>query len=536
MVTLSMLISDLGPWVLSVSPEQKTFREYRGIYMIDGLTATEQNMIYVGSCDSVTRLLVRGTLADNCVIFSAGDSDALRNAPVRGIILVITSLSVASLYNQLTRTLLQCEDWQQLLSTGARKGMKPLLQAAARQFGFSVMLLSPNLRPMLRSIQDGEEALMPLDPEKETSAPQTALANLLKQLEDAGNASAVVTERKTGYVYGLIPISREHTILSYLFACSSGSRSTLQNILYVMAPAIARLMLDDTWQTTKTDTFQTLAAQFLGDRPDDLDKLEVKLKQLPTKPKRFMRGIIIRSIDDDGQPLPVYPQNLRQMYHEVQNLFPLDNAAILDECIYIMTSDEKPDAPITIPQNDAFEALLQKYHAYAMVSNPSQRLQGVRVLFRQCFQILPAAIAIRLPVDAAQRCLRFDRYAPYYIIQLCEQSAKNAMNSDDILYLCHPAVLTLTRYDRAYNSNLRDTLFNFLMNDRSISATSRKLFMHRNTTIYKLNKIQELINDDLENPYTRHQLILSCMIIRYVEQYQHAPFNLPPLESSLLRK
>ena len=107
---------------------------------------------------------------------------------------------------------------------------------------------------------------------------------------------------------------------------------------------------------------------------------------------------------------------------------------------------------------------------------------------------------------------------------------------NDILYLCHPAILTLTRYDRAYNSNLRDTLFTFLMNDRSISETSRKMFMHRNTTIYKLNKIQELINDNLENPYTRHQLILSCMIIRYVEQYQHSTFQLPPLESSLLRK
>lgn len=536
MVTLPMLISDLGPCVLSVSPEQKTFREYRGIYLIDGLTATEQNMVYVGSCDSVTRLLVRGTLADNCVIFSAGDSDALRNAPTRGIILIITSLSVASLYNQLTRTFLQCEDWQQLLSAGGKKGLKPLLQAAAKQFGFSVMLLSPNLRPMLRSIQDGEDSLMPLDPDKETCAPQIALSNLLKQLEDAGNASAVVSERKTGYIYGLIPISREHTILSYLFACSSSSRSTLQNILYVMAPVIARLMMDDTWQVTGTDTFQTLAAQFLGDKPDDLDKLEVKLKQLPNKPKRFMRGIIIRPIDDDGQPLPIYPQSLRQMYHEVQNLFPLDNAAILDECIYLMTSDEKPDAPITISENDGFESLLQKHRAYAMVSNPSQRLQGVRVLFRQCFQILPAAVAIHLQKDTAQRCLRFDRYAPYYIIQLCEQSANHAMNSNDILYLCHPAVLTLTRYDRAYNSNLRDTLFNFLMNDRSISATSRKLFMHRNTTIYKLNKIQELINDDLENPYTRHQLILSCMIIRYVEQYQHAPFNLPPLASSLLRK
>ena len=110
------------------------------------------------------------------------------------------------------------------------------------------------------------------------------------------------------------------------------------------------------------------------------------------------------------------------------------------------------------------------------------------------------------------------------------------MGDNDILYLCHPAVLTLTRYDRAYNNNLRDTLFTYLMHDRSISETSRKLFQHRNTTIYKINQIQEMVNDDLENPYTRHQLILSCMIIRYLERCQHVSIDLLPVDNRLLRR
>ena len=208
-------------------------------------------------------------------------------------------------------------------------------------------------------------------------------------------------------------------------------------------------MLDDESAAPDTDSFQALAAQFLGEQPEDLDKLEQKLRLLPNKPKRFMRGIVIRHIEDDGHPSPIYPQNLRQLFHEVQNFFPLDNVAMLDECVYVMTSDDKPDAPITIVDSEAFEALLQRNSAYAMVSNPSQRLRGVRVLFRQCFQILPASVAIRFQEESERHCLRFDRYSPYYIIRLCEQSAAREMGVNDILYLCHPAVLTLTRYDRA---------------------------------------------------------------------------------------
>lgn len=531
MITLPMLLSDIKPSILSLSGVQKTYREYRGIYLIDSLNATEENMVYVGTCDAVSRLLVRGELADNCLIFSAGTSISLQNAPARGVTLVITSLSLTALYNQLTKSFLQYEDWQHLLLAESKKGMRALLSAASHHFGLSVILTTGDLRPLARSIREDDSAVISAD-----SISSPVLTQLLEKLEQSREYTAAVTRRKNGYVHALVPIHRQNTILGYLFACSNGGSSILQNILYVMAQTIAQLMTNDEWNIRESDSFQALAAQLFGDTPENMDKLEDCLKHLPNKPKRFMRGIIIRIILEDGNDIPVYPQKLRQLYQEVCLLFPLDNTALLDECIYVMTSDDKPDSPITVTENSVFEALLEKHGAYAMVSNPSQRLQGVRVLFRQCFQILPAAVSVRYEEESGHRCLRFDRYSPYYIIRLCEQSVRHELGINDILYLCHPAVLTLTRYDRAYNNNLRDTLFTFLMNDRSISETSRKLFMHRNTTIYKLNKIQELIHDTLDNPYTRHQLILSCMIIRYVEQYQHAPFNLPPLESSLLRK
>ena len=46
----------------------------------------------------------------------------------------------------------------------------------------------------------------------------------------------------------------------------------------------------------------------------------------------------------------------------------------------------------------------------------------------------------------------------------------------------------------------------------------------------------ELTGDDLTNPYTRHQMVFSCMIIRYVEEYLRQNVDLPPLENNLLRK
>ncbi len=536
MITLPMLMNHLKPHILDIYSEKETFCEYRGIYLVDGTPVTENDLIYVGDNDSIAQLLIGNSIESGCVLFSAGDSDLLQNAPRHGTTLITTDLPLIGLYNELFQAFMQYDNWKQLLQAESKRGLRSILQAAANEVGFSVLLLNPNLRLIVQHIRSGEETFMLLEPDNEHNLPFTNLQFLLKKSEIAENNTTILTQRKDGYIYALIPITHEHIILGYLFACSNGRASILNNMMYVLSQTIARQMISDSSILSVSDTFQSLAVQFLDEQAENLDKLEARLRRLPNKPKLFMRGIVIRQIDEDGKPSPIYQQSLRQLCLETQRLFPLDHVALLNECIYVMTSDDKPDSPITVDENPEFEQLLKKHGAFAMVSNPSQRLRGVRVLFRQCFQVLPLAVSVRMEEDEEKRCMRFDRYSPYYIIHLCEKSSLSEMGVHDILYLCHPAVLTLTRYDRAFNSNLRDTLFCFLINDRSISETSRKMFMHRNTTIYKLNKIQDLIHDDLSNPYTRHQLILSCMIIRYAEKYLRSPLNLPPLESSIFRK
>ena len=49
------------------------------------------------------------------------------------------------------------------------------------------------------------------------------------------------------------------------------------------------------------------------------------------------------------------------------------------------------------------------------------------------------------------------------------------------------------------DKNLLTTGINFIENDLNISKTSNMLFLHRNTLIYRLEKIKEYLNLDLKN-------------------------------------
>lgn len=532
MVNRSMLIRDMESHIRYNCLSDHSFQEYRGIRLVEYEPITEPDLVYAGECENLARLLISGKVEEGCILFASGESERLRNAPHRNITVIATDLSLIALYNHLAEIFLQVDMLKALIETHENKDTRHFLKTFSRQNGISLFFLSEEYRPLIRCVQPDDKELFPEHFMNPGQRARDVLFGMLSEMEKLGDDTAVITERQNGYIFGLIPVSRKSSVRGYLFACSNGRKSILRNILFVLAPVCYDMLEKDEAESQGEDSFQVLAMQFLGDQPGDMEKLEMRLRHLKNPPKKFKRSIVIRFVDEDGKVPPLHPQNLRKLFQELHRFFPNDHMALINECIYIMTSEEILDTALHIQDAEKFEELLCQYRAFAMVSNASYNLKGVRILATQCYQVLPIAVAVRINEEKDKHLLTFERYAPYYIIHLCHKSAAEEMGSDDIIYLCHPAINILTRYDRAYHQNLRDTLFSYLMNDRSIARTSEKMFIHRNTAIYKLNKIQELISDALDNPYTRHQLILSCMIIRYIEEYQHASFHLPPLYGS----
>ena len=281
--------------------------------------------------------------------------------------------------------------------------------------------------------------------------------------------------------------------------------------------------------------FQEIIAEAFSKNPRDLFSLDQKLSALPGM-KQFKCGMVIQALTDDGRPFVGFNHAPVNTVDRIRKFFPKDYIAVLGDVIYVLKTSNEMMPGFEIEDADGFEKLLASINAYAMKGNTSQWIKGLRILFNQCRITLPIAVAVRYGSEAGKRCLNYNRFNFYFSIYLAERSAGHTMGTGDVLYLCDSAVLTLTRYDRQFNSDLRDTLFVYLMRDRNISAAARDLHVHRNTVIYKLNQIKSLIGDKADDPYVRHNLISSCMIIRYIENYHQREVDLPPVEKSLLRK
>ena len=65
------------------------------------------------------------------------------------------------------------------------------------------------------------------------------------------------------------------------------------------------------------------------------------------------------------------------------------------------------------------------------------------------------------------------------------------------------------------------TIDKFFENNLNISETSRQLYIHRNTLVYRLDKIQKMTGLDLRVFDDAITLKIALMVVKYMEYIDH---------------
>jgi PucR family transcriptional regulator, purine catabolism regulatory protein len=81
---------------------------------------------------------------------------------------------------------------------------------------------------------------------------------------------------------------------------------------------------------------------------------------------------------------------------------------------------------------------------------------------------------------------------------------------------CKRTLGTLTDYDMKQRADLVKTLEAFFTCHGNLSQTAEMLIVHRNTLLYRMNRINEIADIDLNRPETRLAIHLALTIQRLV--------------------
>ena len=116
--------------------------------------------------------------------------------------------------------------------------------------------------------------------------------------------------------------------------------------------------------------------------------------------------------------------------------------------------------------------------------------------------ILAIKIGDKIP-GTVNKCV--DYAYVYMLNRLAEDSGLSAG-------LLHPALAALKKYDEKYRTSLYGTLYEYLRLERNVVATAKHLRIHRNSMIYRLQRLEKLLNIDLDDINVRMYLMLSYHI------------------------
>ena len=81
----------------------------------------------------------------------------------------------------------------------------------------------------------------------------------------------------------------------------------------------------------------------------------------------------------------------------------------------------------------------------------------------------------------------------------------------------HPMLRRLQEYDQAHSTALLHTLCVYLLQEQNLHATARQLFIHRNTLVYRLQRIRALLQLDLDDAAVRNVLRTGCILLEYYQ-------------------
>lgn len=197
-------------------------------------------------------------------------------------------------------------------------------------------------------------------------------------------------------------------------------------------------------------------------------------------------------------------QGYRKYFAAIAAVFPLDLSGVFESRFVLLANDSKmPD----VRRRKKLEELLN----VAPVSG------GVS-LSRQGFDLLPQLL------EQAEFALQSPRkkeghFTDYYYLAL-DHLIRSSYDPNRCLAACHPDVYRLFRQDEV----LYQTLWAYLLQDRSVTRTVQMLYVHKNTLLYRLRRIEESLQFDLSDPYTRSYMRTSFFLLE-----RHAGLSDPPV-------
>lgn len=534
----------LAGWLKSCIVSSKIGSTYPecsgGIVLLNGWKSVlPPECLYIGDLNAVSDAIARKLIPDQPYIFlCAGSSPELHAMPLpEQITLIQTNLDLLGLYNKVQFHVHKFLDWDRTLQQAvlSNEGFQKILDCAYAGMKTTLVMLNAGYKVLASCYEPGlqdsltaelqENGYLSFESVKEISS--HAVEHQLRP-DEPGYIEC--TSTKTGLSTILWPIEYENTVVGRLVVVmkdSSPSPNYL-DLCRILIFYLRQYMLSGRSASYGGNAaFGSLVADLIELKLSDPEELKERLKQVPLVIKSYYHLLVVSFPNEIGPAFPqqstepfspvAVPPNIPWNYvvSQLQQIFPFSNITIYHNEILILVRKTSKSSRFEF-DIDAVTHILNYYNGYMAVGNYSKFLTSLAPIYHQTRSAVRLGLA--MSSNPKQRVFYYEDYAIYQEIELATIGLRNMYGITNYVYLCHPALIRLLRHDRKHNNNLCRVLYVYLITDRNAAEAARKLYLHRNTMLYKISKIEEILGQSLEDCMFRSRLLYSYYVLEYTTQ------------------
>ncbi|MCR4434927.1 MAG: helix-turn-helix domain-containing protein [Clostridiales bacterium] len=196
-----------------------------------------------------------------------------------------------------------------------------------------------------------------------------------------------------------------------------------------------------------------------------------------------------------------------------ENIAASSKSIMYKDYIVILVSCSKKGKLFSDTDLKSFVEFLKENNLYAGLSRCFHSLMELNYYYMQSLK----AIELGIRKNKEKAFFTYEEYALYHLLD-------THSNPAGLKEFCHPSILILMDYDRENNTRYTHTLYIYIVNRGNQAKSANALHIHRSTLIYRIEKIQAIMDLDLDDANIMHHLYVSFLILRFTNQLDSEPF------------
>lgn len=248
----------------------------------------------------------------------------------------------------------------------------------------------------------------------------------------------------------------------------------------------------------------TMYAYFLGDLIDSkTGNIEGSRERLATLGYQLKDELFLLTVSQKNNI--TYPARQEVIIADLLRIIPGSLYVIYENNIVILVNGCSQGSYHRF-ENQELEVYFRHNGLIAGISNNFQNLQEIRKSYTQALKAADLGQMIRKEGGL----YRYETMSIFHILEICE-------NKDYSLWdFCHPALQMLMNYDKKKNTDFLNTLYQYLNLSQNTMETANYLHIHKNTLLYRIEKIKKITGNPLNHGDELIKLHFSFKILEYL--------------------